>query len=206
MKLSHVLLAMGCPLSLASAQWLETTVPLPDSLGSIGNPTAVVCDSLDNKLFAGGDGGVLVADGTNNARLARVWTGSTVPALGFVRQNDKVYCANSGSNSVTVIDGASNSVLTTIGVGVWPNRVCVANQNGFGISVLRDSILVGVEQDGRSTAAGQQLRIAPNPVRVPAAIRYALPVSGRASLKLYDVGGRIAATLAEANSRRAGIA
>jgi YVTN family beta-propeller protein len=31
-----------------------------------------------------------------------------------------VYCANGGSDNVTVIDGATNSVITTIPVGHWP--------------------------------------------------------------------------------------
>jgi YVTN family beta-propeller protein len=34
--------------------------------------------------------------------------------------NNKIYCANSGSDNVTVIDGATNAVITTIGVGAYP--------------------------------------------------------------------------------------
>ncbi|MGB7055948.1 MAG: hypothetical protein WBE28_11580, partial [bacterium] len=34
--------------------------------------------------------------------------------------NNKVYCANEGSANVTVIDGATNGVITTIGVGNSP--------------------------------------------------------------------------------------
>jgi len=41
-------------------------------------------------------------------------------ALVWNSTNNKVYCANSGSDSVTVIDGATNQVITTIPVGSAP--------------------------------------------------------------------------------------
>jgi YVTN family beta-propeller protein len=41
-------------------------------------------------------------------------------ALVYNPTNNKVYCANEGSASVTVIDGATNTVITTIGVGNSP--------------------------------------------------------------------------------------
>ncbi|MCX6842179.1 MAG: hypothetical protein NTX53_07865, partial [candidate division WOR-3 bacterium] len=54
--------------SFASAQWLETEIYLPDSLGGVSEPQAPVWDSTDNKVFVGGDSGVLVVDGTTNER------------------------------------------------------------------------------------------------------------------------------------------
>jgi YVTN family beta-propeller protein len=71
-------------------------------------------------------------------------------ALCYNPSDNKVYCANNGGSSVTVIDGATNRVVGTIGVGAGPialawnpaqNRVYVANHDGLSISVLRDSIL-----------------------------------------------------------------
>jgi YVTN family beta-propeller protein len=69
-------------------------------------------------------------------------------ALCYNRQNNKVYCANWYDDNVTVIDGGTNQVLRTVGVGGGPrdfrhspqqNQVYVANHLGSSISVLRDS-------------------------------------------------------------------
>ncbi len=59
-----VLLAVFCLLSAASAQWLETTIALPDSSG----PAALCFDPQDNKLFcANWDGdNVIVIDCSTN--------------------------------------------------------------------------------------------------------------------------------------------
>ncbi len=45
-------------------------------------------------------------------------------ALCYNPTNNKVYCANDGSDSVTVIDGATNSVIATVAVGDWPCALC----------------------------------------------------------------------------------
>ncbi|MCX6844792.1 MAG: hypothetical protein NTX53_21220 [candidate division WOR-3 bacterium] len=116
-------------ISFASSQWLEITIPLPDSLGEIANPCAVVWDSVHNKVFVGGDSGVLVVDGVTNARIARVWTGGMVTALCLNPQNDKVYSTSARRNgdddsTVTVIDGATYSILASLPVGHYPQALC----------------------------------------------------------------------------------
>ena len=90
--------------SLSVGQWREKDILLPDSLGGIAYPQAMVWDSADNKVFVGGDSGVLVIDGATDTRVARVWTNSTVVALCYNPQNNRVYCANYESADVTVID------------------------------------------------------------------------------------------------------
>jgi len=42
-----------------------------------------------------------------------------VQALCYNPTDDKVYCANSGSNTVTVIDGATDSVIATVPAPAW---------------------------------------------------------------------------------------
>ena len=61
-------------MTIVTAQWLETTIPVGDY------PWGLVYNSLNNK----------------------------------------VYCANDNSNDVTVINGASDSVIKTIAVGGNP--------------------------------------------------------------------------------------
>jgi YVTN family beta-propeller protein len=59
--------------------------------------------------------------------------------------NNKVYCANWDSDNVTVIDGATNAVITTIAVGSWPcalvynptnNKVYCANCGSDNVTVI----------------------------------------------------------------------
>ena len=76
-------------------------------------------------------------------------------ALMFDSTTDKVYCANTGSDDVTVIDCAVDSIITTIPVGDQPtalacnpfqNRTYVANVSSSSVSVIRDS-LTGIAED-----------------------------------------------------------
>jgi YVTN family beta-propeller protein len=59
--------------------------------------------------------------------------------------DNKVYCANSGSNNVTVIDGANNQVITNVWVGgnplalVWNslnNKVYCANRSSDDVTII----------------------------------------------------------------------
>ena len=94
--------------------------------------------------------------------LSAQWLETTIPVgdyswtLVYNSLNNKVYCANRSGDNVTVIDGATNSVITTISVGsgsrafAWnpiQNRTYVANYWSFTVSVIRDSIISGIEED-----------------------------------------------------------
>ncbi|MDH4241294.1 MAG: hypothetical protein OEW48_17180, partial [Phycisphaerae bacterium] len=46
--------------------------------------------------------------------------GNSPIALVYNTTNNRIYCANYGSDNVTVIDGATNSVITTITAGDHP--------------------------------------------------------------------------------------
>ena len=65
--------------------------------------------------------------------------GGCPQALVYNSTNNKVYCAITQTDSVTVIDGVTNSVITTITVGVLPwalvynltsNKVYCTNSGG----------------------------------------------------------------------------
>jgi YVTN family beta-propeller protein len=85
-----------------------------------------------NKLYAAtyvSTAKLLVIDGTTNGVLA------TVPVNGYVHSmrvnpaTDRVYCVNSGVDSVTVIDGTTNGVVKTVKVGDYPYALCVNTTN-----------------------------------------------------------------------------
>ncbi|GEM_PF-924051 len=106
--------------STASAQILETVIRLPDTLGPLNGPYCLAWD--DNpahpRLYVGGEGdsgGVIVAEAITCKRLAWVSTGP-VKALCFVALHGKLYVAKAGSNSVAVVDCATNHVVSTIHV------------------------------------------------------------------------------------------
>jgi DNA-binding beta-propeller fold protein YncE len=82
---------------LLSAQWLETTIYIPDSLCRIYGPHAVTYNSINNTIYVGGDGGncVIAIDGTTNEKIALIPAGSNTRALVYNPINNKVYCTNS---------------------------------------------------------------------------------------------------------------
>jgi len=77
-----------------------------------------------------------------------------------------LYVVNQGSNDVTVIDGATNSVITTISVGTSPsgaefigsvNRLYVLNQGSSNISVIDTTTNTVIQTiSGVSTPIGQE--------------------------------------------------
>lgn len=71
-------------ISTGAAQYLETTVRF-DTLGGVKEPSCLVYDSLDNRLFVGGDSGgmVFAIDCATNEVLASIPAGPDNRALAF---------------------------------------------------------------------------------------------------------------------------
>jgi YVTN family beta-propeller protein len=78
-------------------------------------------------------------------------------ALCYNSQNNKVYCANSGRGTVTVVDGATNAAIATVTTGGYPcalcynpqdNKVYCANGDSSGnvtvIDGVTDSVITAV--------------------------------------------------------------
>ena len=107
---------------IISAQWLESTIYVPDSFSGVSHPTAFTYNTSDNKVYIGGESGgcLIVVDGSTNQKIAKIPVGSYTSALCYNSLDSTVYCANYYSNSITVINGASNGVITTIPVGNGP--------------------------------------------------------------------------------------
>jgi YVTN family beta-propeller protein len=105
------------------------------------NPVGVSVNPNTKLVYVSNNGGsVSVINATSNTVLA------TIPicgpcasqtygsGLGYVVVNpttDRVYVANMGGNNVTVIDGTSNSVLSTFTVGAVPRNLDVNPVNGL---------------------------------------------------------------------------
>jgi len=123
-------LALGVLLaSSVSAQYLEATIMLPDTLGPLNGPYCLTCtdDSAFPRLYVGGaggfypgrppedSGGVIVANALTCKRLARIPTGP-VKTLCYVPTHNKLYVASLTADSVRVVDCASNEVISAIHV------------------------------------------------------------------------------------------
>lgn len=191
------------------AQWLETTIYIPDSLSGVIRPQAFTYNPTNNKIYVGGEYGncVIVIDGPTNQKIAKIPAGSNISYLCYNPTNNKVYCANYVGNSVTVIDVATNFVIITIPVGDYPcafaynpvqNRTYVANYYGSSISVIRD--VTGIEE----VFMLETLGISPNPFYLSTKIKYSLAKQCNVSLKIYNVAGQCVRTLVN-TSQDAGI-
>jgi YVTN family beta-propeller protein len=146
MKYTFVLLAIGCLVTPANAQWLDTTIALPET----SYPFAFCYNSENDKVYCANMLGytVGVIDGATNLLAALLPTGGEPRSLCYNPAYNKIYCATTMDAEVVVIDGASDSVVKTIEVGRGPialisnpaqGRIYVANCVSSTVSVLRDS-------------------------------------------------------------------
>lgn len=131
---------------------LLTTISIPSyTYEKIG----IAANTVTNKIYAtdGGDPGlVYVVDGATDSVLTSIAVGSNVawgdPGGNGVAVNiitNRIYVTNSLDNTVSVINGQTNSVVATINVGSGPfgvtvsknyNKVYVANRTDGTISII----------------------------------------------------------------------
>src|SRR5437867_4390195 len=92
-------------------------------------PTSIVVDPSTNSVIVGGSssdrkGAIVMIDGHSDVVTVTINTPANVEVgiapEGLVLADGKIYVANSGSSSVSVIDSSSNTVVETIPVGIDP--------------------------------------------------------------------------------------
>ena len=90
------------------------------------SPHVIALNPVTNKIYVANNTNVSVIDGTNLATApVTVPAGTNPTAIAVNPVTNKIYVANSGSNNVTVIDGATNGVVTTVVAGTTPNAIGV---------------------------------------------------------------------------------
>jgi YVTN family beta-propeller protein len=130
-------------ITIAPAQWLETTIHLPDS----SRPQALVWNATGNKLYCAGGGSdsLYVINGATNTVQMQVPVGHNPSGLAWNATQNWIYCANQGDNTITVLDGASSVIIATIPVGQSPrdllwvaalDRLYAANRNDTLVTVI----------------------------------------------------------------------
>jgi YVTN family beta-propeller protein len=100
----------------------------------------------------GGGGGPSTASITLGSVIA---VGSGPVALALNPVNDKLYVANQSSNTITVIDASTNSVVNTVGVGKAPSAVAINSLTNTIYVADRDSGDVAVIDGTTDTLTAQ---------------------------------------------------
>ncbi len=122
-----IMLLIGAFLpAVLSAQWLETTIMLPDSFGGLTKPMTFCYNSINNKVYVGGQGGYLmVIDEQTNQKIAKIPIYPGIFTLCYNPVNNKIYCQDTNTNmwNLSVIDGLTNNILTHIPTGLCFNLV-----------------------------------------------------------------------------------
>jgi YVTN family beta-propeller protein len=111
LQLSAIILF--CIPMLISAQWLETTISLPDSL-----PWILSYNSTNNKIYCTSflSYSVTVIDGASNSVVNNIATGAN--DIEYNQTENKIYC--SCGDCVKVIDGATDSIIDSVTTGFIP--------------------------------------------------------------------------------------
>ncbi len=127
MKFTSVLLVVSCMLSAVKAQWLETTISLPDSCG----PSGLCYNLQNNKVYCANYSSdtVAVIDGGTNQVIAAARVGLGPCALCYNPVSNKVYSASECDNTVAVIDGETDTVVATVLAGISPGAFCHNSQD-----------------------------------------------------------------------------
>jgi YVTN family beta-propeller protein len=122
----------------ATAAQLPTPVPI--TVGA--SPLSVAVDPVTHLVYAANSGSFLnhpgsvsvinpsVPVGRPPQVVATVAVGRFPSGIAVDPVNDRIYVANAGSNSVSVIDGHRNRVIATVGVGARPSGVGVIPATG----------------------------------------------------------------------------
>jgi len=126
MRMFVVLLAVSCWLSAVSAQWLETTINLPDSLGQARHIQTMLYDSARGTVYVGLNEGrcVLAIEAATSRVLARIPAGPNVRALCLNPLNRKVYTVDFASGTVTIIDADARTERARLSVPAQPIALC----------------------------------------------------------------------------------
>ena len=105
--------------TVATAQWLEKTIYLPDSFGGPARPNRIFYHSANNTVFIFGyhHSAILVLDGVTHRKIARIDLPDDAGNFCYNPQENKLYVTEYYGNSVYVIDAAANRFIRTISLG-----------------------------------------------------------------------------------------
>ncbi|MEO0079169.1 MAG: hypothetical protein ABIK44_00630 [candidate division WOR-3 bacterium] len=125
-------------------------------------PWAICCNEKEGKVYVANlmQATVTVIDCETNQRLRDITVGGGPQVLMWTEYpSSLVFCVNGSVQTISVIDGVTDSVIATLPVGEYPcaleqagHEVFVANRNSSSITVL-DNLPVGAEESVRPSRA-----------------------------------------------------
>ncbi len=150
----------------------HVATPFPEADGSLINIIRV--NPVLNRIYVGeqfqnGDPGMVhVINGANDEVLASLTAGSPSPFVGTQnylavdRTSGRVFVADYNNDSLTVIDGATNTVIATVRVGDGPGTVAVNHAlNRIYVGSALDKTLTIIDGATLRVAAALPLPLAP---------------------------------------------
>jgi len=166
MRTASIFLAVCCWLSAAVGQWLETTIPVPDTFGGLSMPNCLAYDTIDNTVFVAGEytERILVLDAPSGRRVGWVPFAGDIRSLCYNPVSNKVYAAAGDRDMVAVIDAATRQIVETLPVGSRPyalafnatmNRVYCVNSSSDDVTVIDgegDSVVATIDVGDRPEA------------------------------------------------------
>lgn len=106
--------------------------------------------------------------------------------------------SNAGGNWDLINDGLENFGITSLVVSEEDPRTLYAGTYGGGVCEYTDTTITGVKEDFIKVAPQEThiLQVSPNPFSLKTEIQYAIMSKKFVSLRIFDVSGRLARTLA----------
>jgi YVTN family beta-propeller protein len=111
-------------ISVSLGQWVETTIPLPDSISGLRSVGAIQFRSANHAMYVGGDGRLIVVDAATREKLAGVGLPGWVDMMCSSTASNKLYCASRGGQSVYVVDCATNHYVRAVRLSGDPREMC----------------------------------------------------------------------------------
>ena len=148
--------ALTCGLAVFSAALALLPIkdaPAADATGRLITSVAVAVNPITHKVYAVDEGAdsVIVTDESSGSSH-RVAVGKAPIAIAMLPDINKVYVVNTNSNSISVIDGALDTVITTIKGGSHPYTVAAdKTRNRVYVTYTYDHILTVID-GARNTA------------------------------------------------------
>ena len=162
----------------------STTPPI-----SIASGLAMVLNPATQKIYAIDGGSTLALIDPGTGAVQRVTVGTSPRGLDVNPVTNKVYVSNFGSNTVSVVDGATGAIKATVAVGNRPSGIAVDPvTNTIYVANVLDST-VSVINGATDTVQGQPLPVLAQPrfVAVNSATNKVYVASGNAaSLSVID--------------------
>jgi 40-residue YVTN family beta-propeller repeat len=128
------------------SQWTTATRPVSPANGTQGfNTTRNRAEYYANSFWIDGYFGLNAGLAFTIASLGTIAVGTSPHGVAYSPSNDRIYVANASSNNVSVINPATNTVVTSIAVGTSPHgvayspsndRIYVSNFDSNNVSIL----------------------------------------------------------------------